>query len=616
MRVRRRRETREPRDQASRRAISQRTSGSDTRAAERGRSAVTFQRDWREYFRARPLFLPLALVTLVLVTTIDDRHVGRAADERQLIWTAVALAETGQLSQALEHDFTYLSPDGRAVSRFGIGMSLLEVPAAWLAPAVEGVMGAGSSQPLFLVAPMILVLAAAAFAGRAARALGANVAGQMTAVILVGLGSPFGTYAAAAFSEPLQGAALVAAYALALTSAAAADEAAAKRRACAAGFAVSWALLAKSSMIVVAPVMLLPLLSTGSMSERMRRASVALLGFVPGLALWVWVELLRFGRLFGSYPGEAMNHPVWDGIWRLVVGPNLGFIWFFPALTLAVWASAHRLMPRGWKDIGQIAPIIVGPAMLLVLAAGWWAWHGVWGWGPRLLVPAVPVLAAGAATVLQGWSRPLRGAFVAVSILFNAPGFLQHHVPVAAYISNLAWPAVPEKVAQSLASYARRIDADGAFRISPDHVLATVPQASQFIVFPWFFWANCCAAAGPAAALATPPWQAVRPDLIPVQSPMSEALLRAITGHPRARFWGRGFYPSANDARYAAVYDEALADQILRLQQLGDGASALALAEKLVRLAPFGSNDALVPGILPGSPRSRCGGRLPEPALV
>jgi len=167
--------------------------------------------------------LPLALVALVLAATMDDRHVGRAADERQLIWTAVALVETGQLSQALGHDFTYLSPDGRAVSRFGVGMSLLEVPAAWLAPAVESVMGAGSSQPLFLVAPMILVLAAAAFAGSAARGLGANVAGQAAAVILVGLGSPFGTYAAAAFSEPLQGAALIAAYALALASAAGAS---------------------------------------------------------------------------------------------------------------------------------------------------------------------------------------------------------------------------------------------------------------------------------------------------------------------------------------------------------------------------------------------------------
>jgi hypothetical protein len=410
----------------------------------------------------------------------------------------------------------------------------------------------------------------------------------------VGLGSPFGTYAAAAFSEPLQGAALIAAYALALASAAAAQEAVARRRACAAGFAVSWALLAKSSMVVVAPAMLLPLLATGSLRERVRRACMAALGFAPGFAIWVWLELLRFGTLFGSYPGEGLNHPMWDGIWRLVVGPNLGFLWFFPALTLAVWGSVRRLVPKGWKDIAQIAPIIVAPAAMLVLAAGWWAWHGVWGWGPRLLVPAVPILAASAATVLQGWSSPSRGAFVAVSILINVPGVLQHHVPVAAYISNLAWPVVPESVAKSMASYARRIDADGAYRISPDHVLATVPQASQFVVFPWFFWANCCSDAGPAAALATPPWQAARPDLIPVELPMSEALIRAIAGYPRARFWGRGFFPSANDARHAAVYDEALADQILRSQQLMDGAGALALAEKLVRVAPFGSSDALV----------------------
>jgi hypothetical protein len=125
-------------------------------------------------------------------------------------------------------------------------------------------------------------------------------------------------------------------------------------------------------------------------------------------------------------------------------------------------------------------------------------------------------------------------------------------------------------------------------------VLATVPAASPFVVFPWFYWANCCSASGPAVALATPPWIEARPDLVPKERPLGADLLRDITGNPRVRFWGRGFFPSTEDARYAAVYDEALADQVIRLQQLGDGAAALRLAEKLARLAPLGEHDALV----------------------
>jgi hypothetical protein len=75
---------------------------------------------------------------------------------------------------------------------------------------------------------------------------------------------------------------------------------------------------------------------------------------------------------------------------------------------------------------------------------------------------------------------------------------------------------------------------------------------------------------------------------------MSQAFLREITGSPRMRFWGRGFFPSVDDARYAAVFDEGVADQIIRLQQAGAGEAALRLAQRLVRLAPFGENDALI----------------------
>lgn len=65
-------------------------------------------------------------------------------------------------------------------------------------------------------------------------------------------------------------------------------------------------------------------------------------------------------------------------------------------------------------------------------------------------------------------------------------------------------------------------------------------------------------------------------------------------GPERARGWGRGFWPSTQDARSSAVYDEALADQVLRLLQRHEGAKALALARRLVGLVPDGEDHALV----------------------
>ena len=75
------------------------------------------------------------LAMLVLLAALaDDRHVGLIADGRQMIRTAVAIAETGEIGQARERDFTIARPAGDAVSRFGMATSLLQVPAAWLAP--------------------------------------------------------------------------------------------------------------------------------------------------------------------------------------------------------------------------------------------------------------------------------------------------------------------------------------------------------------------------------------------------------------------------------------------------------------------------------------------------
>jgi len=543
----------------------------------------------------RDFLLPLGVVAVVLLATIDDRHVGRATDERQLLRTAVALAETGQLGQAAGQDFTYVRADGEAVSRFGLGMSLLQVPAAMLAPATERVLGAASSQPLFLVVPLALVLVSAASAGVAARYLGGGRSETRIAILLSALGSPLGSYAATSFSETLQAAGLAGAYALALASSASGTVATAGRRAFLCGFAASWAVLAKSSLITVAPAALIPLLAPSQLATRVHRMRSALLGFLPGIAAWALLEFVRFGRLFGSYPGERFSHPFWDGLWRLTVGPNLGLMLFFPAGIVALFVLATRLAKRSWHSAINIGAAVLPFLIMSGLAAGWWAWHGIWGWGPRLLVPAIPALAACAAIGMVRWAGWLRHGFVLASIVLNVPGLVQHPVPVANYAMSLAWPAATEAVASSLATFARRQEADGSYRISPDQVLNRVPRASQFVVFPWFFWAN--RPADPrvvAGRLERPPWREIRPDLVPAEIPMSDGLVRKITGFPRRRFWGRGFFPSADDARYAAVYDEALADQVIRLQQDSQAAASLRIAQKLVRLAPFGWNDALV----------------------
>jgi hypothetical protein len=142
----------------------------------------------------------------------DDRHVGPVvADGRQMIRTAVAIAETGEIGQARGRDFTIERPGGDAVSRFGMATSLLQVPAAWArAPGRGGRLRprGASSQALFLLAALARPWGWRP--GRRARSRGGSGAASavVAAVLLASVASPLGSYALLEFSEPVQAAAL------------------------------------------------------------------------------------------------------------------------------------------------------------------------------------------------------------------------------------------------------------------------------------------------------------------------------------------------------------------------------------------------------------------------
>jgi hypothetical protein len=547
---------------------------------------VPASRDLRLVRRHWPLLIAIALV---LWGTTDDREVGLVADGRQMIFTAVALSETGSLGQARGRDLTIPQADGASVSRYGLGMSFAQVPAAALAPVVEARLGPATSQPLFLIVPFLLVLATAWLAAMGVRQLGGGLAAERAAILLATLASPVGAYVAFELSEPLQAFALTAGFVAALR-ARAADGRSSRRAAAMAGLFAGLAVLTKSSLLFVAPLALVPLLVTPG-QRRARLVSAACAGFAPVAALWLYFEIARFGRPFAGYADEGFTHPFLDGAWRLLVGPNKGLLLYFPAAVAAgvlVWRALRSERLRAALLAGTILPFVA----LLLLAAPWWAWHGVDGWGPRLLVPGIPLLAMAAALEIERWRTPWRAGLIAVSVLLNVPPLLQHPTPVVRYMWVCAWPAVDAESAARVPEFARR-ERGGQTVVVPDQVLATVPAASPFVALPWFLQASRGDGAQIAARLNAPPWREARPGITP-QPPMSPDEAVAIARPPRWNFWGRGFSPGAREHQVFAVYDAALIDQILRAQQLRQGDRALHLSRKLESLAPSGFADALL----------------------
>ena len=229
-------------------------------------------------------------------------------------------------------------------------------------------------------------------------------------------------------------------------------------------------------------------------------------------------------------------------------------------------------------------------AGLLATAAGWWAWHGANGWGPRLLVAAVPMIAAIASLEIARWPRAAVAAAMTVSIAVNAPPLLQHPVPVMNYRLACAWPEDAIEAAR-VPPFARRT-AGGRVTVMPDQILSRTQSASPFVTLLWYRGATHARLTDDALArLGAPPWIGARPDIAPPQ--LSSEVVAEIVRTSGWRWWGRGFQPDPGDEDNG-VYLSGLVSQVIRAQQLRRTDDALALATKLVRLAPQGFHDALL----------------------
>lgn len=355
----------------------------------------------------RPFRLAVAGVFVVLSATADERFFGVISDEQQMLATAASLAESLELGIARTQVFQFPRPAGDALSPYGMGQPLLEVPALLLAGPWERAFGARSSQSLFVLTEILLLVAAAAASGVLARAAGASPAGEAVAVLGAGLASPLLTYATNGYSEPMQAAALTGAAACAALAsragaAPAAPRAAAARLAAAAGFLAGAAVLGKGVNLLVGPFVAAPLVLDGPARPRRERARLVAWG-AAGAALtlgaWLAFEIGRFGGPFRSYPADGFRHPFFDGLWRLLVGANEGLLLHFPLLLLAVFGIVS--LARGHETRGSALAAFGALAALLVTSASWWWWDGTVGWGPRFLVPAIPLLAAAAGTAVR-----------------------------------------------------------------------------------------------------------------------------------------------------------------------------------------------------------------------
>jgi hypothetical protein len=517
---------------------------------------------------ARPPLTSALFVLVVLLATTDERSFGLIPDGQEMLSAGTAVAFGGELG--ISRDFVNGVPrkTGDAFSRYGMGLSFAEVPFLWAARALHAASPALPAAPILVLLPILSLTAAAWGVSRASGFAGASAGGQLGAGAALVLATPLWGYAGSDFSEPLQ-AALVG---LSLAALGALRETPSRSRALLAGFLIGLLPLVKSLLWIVAvPLLVIGLAPRPAAVAETARAfrgsprgtrlptalPLALGAFVPA-ASWLVLELVRFGTPFGGYPGEDFSYPGLVGLLRLTVLPNKGLFVYAPIVLLALPGT----LVLGRRDPALALGIGAAAIAVLVTAANWWAWDGQAAWGPRLVLPVVPLALLASAVACDAHASWRRAGlvFVFAGLLVNAPGSLQPFAPVYALVS--AAPAQP--ISESRADgtpYEIERRPDGILVATAPHHLSLSPGWWPPLVHARLLRERM--AGGDVARRLAAGALDLQPRLEPSLPDNPTGALKQAASPFVWPFWGRSFFnpmPGSVDPFRRALYDQAVRD--------------------------------------------------------
>ncbi|NOT35170.1 MAG: hypothetical protein HOP12_13570 [Candidatus Eisenbacteria bacterium] len=378
---------------------------------------------------------------LIYAATGGGRIVG--SDEVTMLELSRALMRGGV---AVPEGATLAGRDGRFYTKNSALQAVVALPLVAIgdgAAQLAGLPPARRELAARCVASLLNALIAALLLAAfyvAARRFGIRAPAALAGVALLGFTTPLWVYAKSFMAEPLQALGVL----LALAGASFADEPRWRR---AGGVGVFLAVGAKLSMLPFALVALLPL-----RAQAPQRWLPFAIGLGSALLAHLGYNVARFGTpLETGYGAQASfaayTTPLWVGVYGLLLSSGKGVMWFAPALWLlpGAWRKLHRphdearhepsrfqralrglarFLPRGWRpsesevvvehrfdDLRRAAPAIAGMAAMALLLYGTFEhWAGDGSFGPRYLVPLLPVAFLLVAFGLQHPSRARRRA--------------------------------------------------------------------------------------------------------------------------------------------------------------------------------------------------------------
>jgi hypothetical protein len=175
----------------------------------------------------------------------------------------------------------------------------------------------------------------------------------------------------------------------------------------AAGFALGLVFALKEiGLLIVVAVGVWVLLRRGS-----RRAALVSLGPIAIAIAWIVKNIYVYGAPFATAQPWSSGDPL-GGAVGLLIDPHNGLFVFAPIALAALAAVAMRGVRWDASALAAIALSIVWFA----IAASWSDWRGGSSYGPRLIVPILPLLAI---PLVDGWnsrSRALQRTIAALAV--------------------------------------------------------------------------------------------------------------------------------------------------------------------------------------------------------
>jgi len=506
----------------------------------------------REAFRGglRSRGAALALLTLVCASAFIGRSVN-TSDGAEVVSESLGLFVQGHPGFGRIPAAGASTPESAppAHSKYGLYASLLPLPTLGPAWLLRRLIGASVVDALTaLTWSFGTALAALAF-GSLVRALRPGATGPWEVAFVAG--TFLWPYAADSFVEPFAAAGLAAGAAFALSG----------RPGVAAAAPWAAACLLKPILWVTVPVFLL---STALDTRRARSVS----GTLPALGVFAAALCLHglgnrslYGSLLETGYGEEIlrfTTPLGDGLFGLLFSPGRSIFLYAPVAAVGLLGLARASRPA--KILCAGAPLV-----LLFVVARWWSWEGGASWGPRHLLPVLPLLVAPAVLVSAG---AVRAAFVAGAFI-NLPGVL---------VAPGSWDGYAERL---------RPPAGASWPAAGPVRVATIPALSPIVGHAWLAarnlagielpkaWLEAGTSEGdppPTAAESVSPWLLRRAMGLPRLSPMIPRLLVRSAAGARARGEAAKAVPWAQAATRLSPADP-------------DAARLLAYAEAQLRAA-------------------------------